>query len=207
VLHGKDGARLAAESHSKAINWIERVVREERIGCDFARLNGYLFNPADGDASYIDRESEAARRAGLYPERLLRAPLPFPTGACLRFPEQGQFHILKYLGGLINAIQRHGGSLFSDILATLRIALASMRRRNRRNQALALIEPRLGLSTSCEVLGISDSVRPRTHHDLRTPDCIWTPTPCRARSALYRNIAPSYTYRLSGMEGEDRSAY
>jgi glycine/D-amino acid oxidase-like deaminating enzyme/nitrite reductase/ring-hydroxylating ferredoxin subunit len=112
-LHGKDGAGLAAESHSKAINWIERVVHEERIDCDFARLNGYLFNPADGDASYIDRESEAARRAGLHPERLLRAPLPFPTGACLRFPEQGKFHILKYLGGLINAIQRHGGSLFS----------------------------------------------------------------------------------------------
>jgi hypothetical protein len=47
---------------------------------------GFLFNPVDGDTSFIDKEFEAARRAGLKPERLLNAPLPFPTGACLRFP-------------------------------------------------------------------------------------------------------------------------
>jgi glycine/D-amino acid oxidase-like deaminating enzyme/nitrite reductase/ring-hydroxylating ferredoxin subunit len=112
-LHGRHGARLAAESHTHAINWIEHAVQDENIDCDFSRLAGYLFNLPDGDPSYIDREFEAARRAGLYPERLLQAPLPFPTGACLRFPEQGQFHILKYLGGIIAAIKRDGGSLFS----------------------------------------------------------------------------------------------
>jgi nitrite reductase/ring-hydroxylating ferredoxin subunit len=80
-LHGRDGARLAAESHTAAIDLIERIVQEENIDCDFVRLDGFLFNPADGDTSFIDKELEAARRAGLNPERLLQAPLPFPTGA------------------------------------------------------------------------------------------------------------------------------
>jgi glycine/D-amino acid oxidase-like deaminating enzyme len=112
-LHGRDGARLAAESHTAAIDLIERIVQEENIDCDFVRLDGFLFNPADGGTSFIDNEFEAARRAGLNPERLLHAPLPFATGACLRFPNQGKFHILKYLSGVVAAIQRNKGQLFT----------------------------------------------------------------------------------------------
>ena len=44
-LHGADGARLAAESHSAAIDEIERIVRAENIECGFERLDGYLFAP------------------------------------------------------------------------------------------------------------------------------------------------------------------
>jgi glycine/D-amino acid oxidase-like deaminating enzyme/nitrite reductase/ring-hydroxylating ferredoxin subunit len=112
-LHGRDGARLAAESHTAAIDLIERIVQEENIACDFVRLDGFLFNPVDGDTSFIDQEFEASRRAGLEPDRLLHAPLPFPTGACLRFPNQGKFHILKYLSGVTAAIQRNDAQLFT----------------------------------------------------------------------------------------------
>src|SRR3954466_11534362 len=52
-LHGRDGARLAAESHTAAIDLIERIVQEENINCDFVRLDGFLFNPVDGDTSFI----------------------------------------------------------------------------------------------------------------------------------------------------------
>src|SRR5687767_454325 len=42
-LHGTEGLRLASESHSAAVDAIERNVNEEQIDCDFKRLNGYLF--------------------------------------------------------------------------------------------------------------------------------------------------------------------
>src|SRR5688572_24720553 len=42
-LHGEKGARLAAQSHSAAIDKIEEIVRRENIDCDFLRLDGYLF--------------------------------------------------------------------------------------------------------------------------------------------------------------------
>ena len=64
-LHGREGARLAAESHTAAIDRIEAIVRQERIDCDFARLDGYLFL-AEGDArETLERELDAAHRAGL----------------------------------------------------------------------------------------------------------------------------------------------
>src|SRR5438874_11878539 len=46
-LHGEKGSRLAAESHSAAIDRIEAIVKEEGIDCEFERLDGYLFVPPD----------------------------------------------------------------------------------------------------------------------------------------------------------------
>ena len=117
-LHGAQGAELAAASHAAAIDRVEAIVREERIECDFERLDGYLLFPK-GDSAEIEREHVAALNAGLTNvERLSRAmPAPFDTGPCLRFPRQGQFHPLKYLAGMACAIQRDGGRIFTGTRA------------------------------------------------------------------------------------------
>ncbi len=114
-LHGDQGARLTAQSHSAAIDRIETIARDEKIDCDFERLDGYLFLPAGEPLQVLDRELEAAHRAGLSGvERVERAPLSFfNTGPCLRFPRQGQFHPLKYLAGLARAIQNCGGQIYT----------------------------------------------------------------------------------------------
>ena len=114
-LHGERGAQLAAESHTASISQIESIVKEERISCDFERLDGYLFGVREDDACYLDRELKAAHRAGLTGIELVpRAPLTsFDTGPCLRFPKQAQFHPLMYLSGLAAAIERHGGQVFT----------------------------------------------------------------------------------------------
>src|SRR5437762_11831358 len=44
-LHGEKGARLAADSHTAAIDRIEAIVAKEQIDCDFERLDGFLFVP------------------------------------------------------------------------------------------------------------------------------------------------------------------
>ena len=113
-LHGSDGLRLAAESHTAAISRIEAIVNSEKIDCDFERLDGYLFVPPGERLDVLDRELAAAHRAGL-PEVILveRAPLAFNTGPCLKFQRQGQFHPLKYLSGLSLAIKRLGGRIFT----------------------------------------------------------------------------------------------
>jgi len=81
-LHGEGGARLAAESHTAAIDRIEAIVREEPIDCDFERLDGYLFLPPGGDPEVLDRELAATHRAGLAGvERLPRAARALRHGA------------------------------------------------------------------------------------------------------------------------------
>jgi len=114
-LHGEKGARLAAESHSAAIDQIERIVREEQIDCDFERLNGYLFVPPGESTDILDKEMAVAQHAGLSDVHMVaRAPIPFDTGRTLCFPRQAQFHPLKYLAAISLAIMREGGRIYTE---------------------------------------------------------------------------------------------
>lgn len=115
-LHGEKGAQLAAESHSAAIDQIERIVHQERIDCDFERLNGYLFVSPGESTEILDRELAAAQRAGLRDLHMVaRAPIAsFDTGRALCFPRQAQFHPLKYLAALSQAIIRDGGRIYTE---------------------------------------------------------------------------------------------
>jgi glycine/D-amino acid oxidase-like deaminating enzyme/nitrite reductase/ring-hydroxylating ferredoxin subunit len=111
-LHGIEGARLAAESHSAAIEMIETIVQTEKIECDFGRLDGYLFVPPMADRDELEEEMQAARRAGIAVEWASRAPIDnFDTGPCLRFPRQGQLQPIKYVRGLAKAIEHRGGRI------------------------------------------------------------------------------------------------
>ncbi|HKQ30299.1 MAG TPA: FAD-dependent oxidoreductase [Burkholderiales bacterium] len=116
-LHGADGARLAAASHTEAIDLIERIVFDERIECDFQRVDGYLFAPPDDPDGIgeLERELEAVQRAGLTDTRLVpKGPFAsFDTGPCVVFSRQAQFHPLKYMAALAEAIQERGGHIFT----------------------------------------------------------------------------------------------
>jgi glycine/D-amino acid oxidase-like deaminating enzyme/nitrite reductase/ring-hydroxylating ferredoxin subunit len=120
-LHGEEGSRLAAESHSAAISLVEKVAKEEGIDCEFERLDGYLFAPPNESKQQLEDELEATHRAGLVEvEMVERAPIKdFDTGKALRFPNQAQFHPLKYLAGLARAIRRDGrGRIFTETHAS-----------------------------------------------------------------------------------------
>jgi glycine/D-amino acid oxidase-like deaminating enzyme/nitrite reductase/ring-hydroxylating ferredoxin subunit len=111
-LHGAKGARLVAQSHTAAIDQIESIISEEKIDCDFERLDGYLLSPDRDSHKKLQEEWQAARRAGLQVRKLKHSPFDLKFGPCLRFPRQAQFHPLKYLAGLARAIKRLDGRLF-----------------------------------------------------------------------------------------------
>ncbi len=115
-LHGEEAARYAAESHTAAIDQVEAIVKQESIACEFERLDGYLFVPPRDSKKILDDELEAAHRAGLTEiEKVERVPWDsFDTGAALRFPRQAQFHPLKYLAGLAEAIKQKGGRIYTQ---------------------------------------------------------------------------------------------
>ncbi|HET6850944.1 MAG TPA: FAD-dependent oxidoreductase [Pyrinomonadaceae bacterium] len=119
-IHGEDGARFVAESHTAAIEKINEIVTRENIDCDFEWLDGFLFAQTPDDVQVLEDELAAAHRAGLVGvEKVSRAPIEsFDTGLALRFPRQGQFHPLEYVAGLTRAILRDGGRVFGETHAT-----------------------------------------------------------------------------------------
>ena len=114
-MHGLDGSRLAYESHQAAVDAIARIVEQEGIDCDYQGLDGYLFAAPEHDRSYLERELDAARRAGFSDATLVESipGSPFASGPAIRFPRQGRFHPLKYLHGLAKVIHSRGGRIFT----------------------------------------------------------------------------------------------
>jgi len=119
-LHGKDGARLAAESHSAAIRHIEAVVTKRGIECGWKRLDGYLVVNERHSAKreeLLEEENAAARRAGVETQRVAALPALWPggmwQGGVLRFPEQAQMHPLRLLSGIAEQIAREGVRIHS----------------------------------------------------------------------------------------------
>ena len=114
-LHDAQGSQLAWQSHSSAIDMIERIVREEGINCEFTRLDGYLFLGPEHNRDLLEAEMQAAHRAGAVMVELMEHPplTSISTRECLRFPNQGQFHPLQYLAGVAAAVQRLGGRLYT----------------------------------------------------------------------------------------------
>jgi glycine/D-amino acid oxidase-like deaminating enzyme/nitrite reductase/ring-hydroxylating ferredoxin subunit len=114
-MHGEETARLTAESHAAAIDWIEQTAREESIDCDFERSDGYLFSASGETDEILGREFETTRHLGLRPERLSAGMMPLPIkAASLRFPRQARFHPVKFAAGLAHAIERMNGRIYCD---------------------------------------------------------------------------------------------
>jgi glycine/D-amino acid oxidase-like deaminating enzyme/nitrite reductase/ring-hydroxylating ferredoxin subunit len=112
---GEDKARLAAESHTAAIQFIEDTVRNEGIECDFRRVSGYLFLHPSDKSKNLKKEFDAAQRAGIKAEMLSTLPhVTFYKGQCIHFPDQAQFHPMKYIHGLAKAIIDGGGLIFCN---------------------------------------------------------------------------------------------
>jgi glycine/D-amino acid oxidase-like deaminating enzyme/nitrite reductase/ring-hydroxylating ferredoxin subunit len=112
-IYGEDNVKLIAQSHAQAINFVEQTVQKENIDCDFTRLDGYLFLHPNDEPESLDKEFEAAKKAGLSVEKVSAMPGIDDSSPAILFREQATFHPLKYLQGLCNAIIQKGGLLFT----------------------------------------------------------------------------------------------
>ena len=107
--HGANSARIAAESHTSAIDFIDKTVREERIDCTFSRLNGYLFLDPSDNKSSLDKEIAAIKNAGIYSAKIQnKSPLESKDiSPCICFEDQAQFQPMLYLTSIANRMSQN----------------------------------------------------------------------------------------------------
>jgi glycine/D-amino acid oxidase-like deaminating enzyme/nitrite reductase/ring-hydroxylating ferredoxin subunit len=201
-LHGKKGAQLSAQSHTAAIDRIEAIIAEEGIECDFERLDGYLFTPPGDSSEVLERELKAAHRAGLtHVELIERAPIPdFETGKCLHFPQQAQFHPLKYITGLAHAIERDGGQIFTGTHVS-----------NMEGGASAKVETSNGYTVTADAIVIATNSPINDIIKIHTKQAPYTTyvigariPPDSVKRALYWDTLDPYHYvRIQSVSGEN----
>jgi glycine/D-amino acid oxidase-like deaminating enzyme/nitrite reductase/ring-hydroxylating ferredoxin subunit len=112
-MHGKEKARLAADSQTAAIEKIQSIVEAENIECDFIRVDGYLFQGENDKLETLEKELKTVRELGFRDVEMVNK-LPFGLAVnALRFQHQAQFHVLKYIKGLCRAITKLGGWIYN----------------------------------------------------------------------------------------------
>lgn len=205
-IFGADGARLAHDSHTQAIDRIEAIAKEENIDCDFERVDAYLFVAQGESSEELDEELEAAKRAGMQGlEKLDSVPAQgFASGgACLKFARQGQFHPLKYFAGLAQAITKNGGRIYMSTHVT--------DIDGGKDDQSARVETQNGATIMCDAVVVATNTPFNDRVTMHTKQSAYRTYVIGARvergvvsKALYWDTLDPYHYvRLQEMDGTD----
>lgn len=115
--HDKRTAEVYAAANQEALRWMEALIDQEGIDCDYERKANYVYSTDPAGVDALKKEAEAALEAGLEASFLSDAPLPFRTSAAVCLEDQGQFHAGKYLKHVARLVEQAGGTIFEGTRA------------------------------------------------------------------------------------------
>jgi glycine/D-amino acid oxidase-like deaminating enzyme/nitrite reductase/ring-hydroxylating ferredoxin subunit len=117
---GDDHAQAAWDAGAAAIDEIERIVNNDDIACEFARVPAYLHACAEGfsksDVSSLKKEADVATKLGF--DAAYSDSIPYFNLPGVRFANQAKFHPRKYLRALVEKIPGDGSHAFEKSAAT-----------------------------------------------------------------------------------------
>lgn len=111
---GEATARVYGEANQAALNMVERIVRREKISCEWQRQDNYVYTADLEQIRLFKQEAKIARKLGLPASYETDTPLPFEVRAAVRFTDQGRMHAQKYVLGLAEAVHGQGSYVFED---------------------------------------------------------------------------------------------
>lgn len=111
---GKDTARAYGAANESAIEQVEKIIKAERIDCDWERDDHYVYTTHASKVKQLRQEAETAARLGLPASFETSTPLPFPVQAAVKFANQAKMNSQKYVLGLAKAVHGDGCYVFED---------------------------------------------------------------------------------------------
>lgn len=113
-IWGLEKAKLIYQSHEQAISEIENLIKEEKIACDFARVDLHLLARQKGEIAKLKREEEALRKLGaelVYEEG---SGSVLPCVASLSVRQQATYQPISFLDQLAKLFVARGGLIFEQ---------------------------------------------------------------------------------------------
>ena len=114
---GEESARIYLEANEYAIEFVERLIHEKGIECDFVRCPAYVYTAQDKYIKAIEGEVQIAESFGTKASFLEEIPLPIEIKAAIRFDNQARFHPRKFLLPLAKDITSDGSYIFENTRA------------------------------------------------------------------------------------------
>lgn len=112
--HGQEAARGYAAANQGALEQMAGWIGDEGIDCDFERRPNFVYSETSQELDAIEKEVEAARRAGLDVTLVTDLDLPYEVRAAVRLDDQAQFHPRRYLLHFARDIAGGGSYIFES---------------------------------------------------------------------------------------------
>lgn len=93
---GTEKARMYLEANAAAAREYEDICK--RVDCDYRRRDAYVY--ATDRREKLERELRALEEIGYPAEFREKLPLPFPVAGAICFPNQAQFHPLRFAAAI-----------------------------------------------------------------------------------------------------------
>ncbi len=116
---GEERAKLYYQGATDAMEFVSRMVSENRIECDFSNQEALIYAATEKNAYKVEEEADAYQKLGIRGE-LTEEALPFniKSMSTLVMHDQAQFHPLKYLNVLLRKFIEAGGVVYENVTAT-----------------------------------------------------------------------------------------
>ncbi|MBS2772350.1 FAD-dependent oxidoreductase [Anoxybacillus rupiensis] len=111
---GTEKAQLYYEACTEAMRWIQTIIHEQNIDCDWKEEDAYIYTHSSSSIQKLINECKAYEKLGIKGGLVEDLPLPLPSKAALVMKQQAQFHPLKYLTHLIEEITQSGGLIYEQ---------------------------------------------------------------------------------------------
>lgn len=115
---GEEAAKLVAAAGKEAIELIKEYGDTFKIDCDLESKSGYLFSQDETQTEQLAEILKCATLAGVAVSEAEENGLPIPFERSLKFPNQFQFHPLKYILGLAKEFIKAGGKILENAFIT-----------------------------------------------------------------------------------------
>jgi glycine/D-amino acid oxidase-like deaminating enzyme/nitrite reductase/ring-hydroxylating ferredoxin subunit len=111
---GVEGAHTYGQANQAALAWMADRVERDDIDCDWRRQASYAYVTSGDDRAKLEEEVAAAIEAGLPATLTDETPLPYPVAGAVRFDDQAEFHVRKYLLALAQRLTEGGGRIYEN---------------------------------------------------------------------------------------------
>jgi glycine/D-amino acid oxidase-like deaminating enzyme len=111
---GSRTAQLYGEANQNAISKIEKIIRQEKISCDWSRADNYVYTARQDQARTFMHEAKVAIKLGLPASFETKIGLPFKITAAVKFANQAKFQAKDYVLGLAKIVNGQGSYVFEN---------------------------------------------------------------------------------------------
>ena len=114
---GVERARQYLHANEAALRNYRELCRG--VDCDFEEKAAYVYSL--DDRRKIQRELDALERLGFHGDFATQLPLPFPVAGAVKFPNQAQFHPLKFVSAISKGLHIYEHTTVRELVGTTAI--------------------------------------------------------------------------------------